>query len=159
VRVSVLFYSVEVVLRAAKTILCAYGQWGSMASSVVDWWCPSCHVHSDGGHKLCSSCDTKSMLHCECMPTGWTGSYSNWHTRHRAKCEYCSPELAKQLEHERESKRHSKHKALTDTSKGRFFHSSFSHLREERNANSITTLCLLVGVLSSANSNAHMVDE
>lgn len=109
----------------ARVFQCAYVLACGMAATTVDWFCPSCRTHVEGGHKICATCPDKIMLHCECMVTGWTGSYTNWVSRHRDACEHCSPDLAKKIEHERESKAHAKRVALMDTIHGTYHNSSF----------------------------------
>lgn len=99
-----------------------------MASAENVWFCvtPSCsYRHEGGGVKTCHVCPDKPMLHTRCQCGKWSGSYASWYT-HRKQCAVASPESAKQVEHERESKTKRKHIELLDATKGTFLH---NHLR------------------------------
>jgi hypothetical protein len=92
---------------------------GMSDNDALDWFCKSCNSHFIPRRKRCDECKGNPMLTVECLPTGWMGSYVNYMVRHRKKCEWCNPKMAKEIEQKRLHAIQSKRTTLLETKNGR----------------------------------------
>lgn len=65
------------------------------SSSQIEWSCPECQVIVMDRRKFCDNCH--SMLVWTCLSSEKSGLYAHY-SRHRDRCDYCSPELKEERE-------------------------------------------------------------